>query len=89
MYRQVLVHNDDRNLQLEKREDESQPIKSLQLKTYGTTSARYLSTRCLQQVGEEQDDELIKIIIKNDFYVDYLITGSNDEDDLHYIQTSA
>lgn len=91
MYRQVIVHNDDCNLQLILwREDESQCIKTLQLKTltYGTASASYLSTRCLQQVGQEQDDELIKTIIKNDFYVDDLITGSNDEDELQYIQTS-
>lgn len=91
MYRQVLVHNDDRNLQLILWwEDESQPIKTLQLNTlaFGTASARFLRTRCLQQVGEEQDYEFIKIITKRDFYVDDLITGSNDEDELRYIQNS-
>lgn len=91
MYRQILVHDDDRKLQLILwREDESQPIKTLQLNTltYGTASASYLSTRCLQQVGEELDDELIKTIIKHDFYVDDLITGSNDERELSVIQTS-
>ncbi|XP_073963072.1 uncharacterized protein [Choristoneura fumiferana] len=91
MYRQVLVENDDRNLQLILwREDESHPIKTLRLNTltYGTASASYLSTRCLQQIGEEQDNELIKTIIKNDFYVDDLITGSNVEEELSYIQNS-
>lgn len=91
MYRQVLVHEDDRNLQLILwREEESQPIKTLQLNTltYGTASASYLSTRCLQQVGEEQEDELVKTIIKSDFYVDDLITGSNNEEELRRIQIS-
>lgn len=91
MYRQVLVDESDRNLQLILwREDESRPIRTLQLNTltYGTASASYLSTRCLSQIGEEQDDELIKNIIKKDFYVDDLITGTNDENELRHIQKS-
>lgn len=91
MYRQVLVHEDDRNLQLILwREDESELIKTLRLNTltYGTASASYLSTRCLWQLGEEQDDELIETIIKRDFYIDDLITGSNDEEELRYIKNS-
>lgn len=91
MYRQVEVNPDDRNLQLILwREDESLPIKTMQLNTvtYGTASASYLSTRCLWQVGDECTDELIKTIIQKDFYVDDLITGSNDEMELQYIQNS-
>ncbi|XP_013161370.1 PREDICTED: uncharacterized protein LOC106113183, partial [Papilio xuthus] len=48
MYRQVLVNESDRNLQLILwREDESRPIQTLVLNTltYGTASASYLSTR--------------------------------------------
>ncbi|XP_049886991.1 uncharacterized protein LOC126381569 [Pectinophora gossypiella] len=91
MYRQVEVHNEDRDLQLILwREDESQPIRTLRLNTltYGTASASYLSTRCLWQVGEEAHDDLIKTIIQKDLYVDDLITGSNDENELHYIKKS-
>ncbi|XP_063372656.1 uncharacterized protein LOC134660793 [Cydia amplana] len=91
MYRQVQVHDDDRNLQLIVwREDESSPLKTLRLNTltYGTGSASYLSTRCLFQVGEEQSDQLIKTIIQKDFYVDDLITGANSEYELKYIQKS-
>ena len=89
MYRQVQVHDEDRNLQLMLwREDESRPLRTLQLNTltYGTGSASYLSTRCLFQVGEEQHDQLIKTIIQRDFYVDDLITGANSESELKYIQ---
>ncbi|KAH9643960.1 hypothetical protein HF086_004221 [Spodoptera exigua] len=85
----VACHKDDQNLQLILwREDESQPINTYKLNTvtYGTASASYLSTRCLWQVGEECGDELIKSIIQNDFYVDDLITGSNDEDELRHIK---
>lgn len=89
MYRQVLVDSGDRSLQrILWRENESTPIQVYDLNTltYGTASASYLSTRCLWQLGEEQDNELIKNIIQQDFYVDDLITGSNQEDELIYIQ---
>ncbi|XP_053617910.1 uncharacterized protein LOC128679591 [Plodia interpunctella] len=89
MYRQVEVTESDRNLQLILwRERESEPIKMLKLNTltYGTASASYLSTRCIYQLGEDCEDDLIKNIIKSDFYVDDLITGCNDEIQLRYIQ---
>ncbi|XP_045448684.1 uncharacterized protein LOC123657149 [Melitaea cinxia] len=91
MYRQVQVNTEDRDLQLVIwRGDESEPLRTLRLNTltYGTASASYLSTRCLSQLGEEQHDPLIKTIIQKDFYVDDLITGSNDENELRYIQRS-
>lgn len=56
--------------------------------TYGTSSASFLSTRCLWQLGEEQEDVLIKTIIQRDFYVDDLITGSDDELQLRYNKSS-
>lgn len=91
MYRQVGVDDDDRQLQLILwRENESQPIQTLALNTvtYGTASASYLSTRCLWQLGEEHDDVLIKSIIQKDFYCDDLLTGSDDPQQLIYIQKS-
>ncbi|XP_045456195.1 uncharacterized protein LOC123666030 [Melitaea cinxia] len=89
MYRQILLHEEDRNLQLILwREDESKPLETYRLNTvtYGFKSASYLSTRCLWQLGEECDDDLIKTIIQHDFYVDDLITGADEEDTLLYIQ---
>lgn len=92
MYRQVLGNEEDRNLQkILWRADESQPIQTLVLNTltYGTTSASYISTRCLWEVGREQDDELIQDIIQRVFYVDDLITGSNDPQQLIYAVATA
>lgn len=83
MYRQVLVNEEDRHLQLILwRDDESLPIQTLQLNTltYGTASASYLSTRYLWQIGEEQNDKIVKDIIQKDFYVDDLITGADNEE---------
>lgn len=91
MYHQVLVAEEDRDLQrILWREDESKPIQEFRLNTvtYGTASASYLSTRCLWQLGEEQEDQLIKTIIQKDFYVDDLITGADNEKELLLIQKS-
>lgn len=91
MYRQIEVDVKDRNLQLILwREDESLPIQTWQLNTltYGTASASYLSTRCLWQIGEECGDQLTKMIIQKDFYVDDLITGSDYPEQLDYIKRS-
>ncbi|XP_028160091.1 uncharacterized protein LOC114352628 isoform X3 [Ostrinia furnacalis] len=85
MFRQTLIHEDQRNLQLILwRESSSDPIDVYRLNTvtYGTASAPYLSMRCLQQVAQECDDEKISRIIKEDFYVDDLITGCDDPAEL-------
>lgn len=82
MYRQVMVHESQRHLQLILwREDESQPLKTLQLNTvtYGTASAPYLSTRCLVQLAAECTDEAVANTIRHDFYVDDLNTGSDSK----------
>ncbi|XP_047990747.1 uncharacterized protein LOC125229851 [Leguminivora glycinivorella] len=80
MYRQVMVQECDRDLQLILwRSNETEPLKTLRLNTvtYGYSSASFLSTRCLWQLGEECADEKIKTIIQNDFLVDDLLTGSH------------
>lgn len=85
MYRQILVEESQRYLQVILwRENEEEPMKYLQLNTvtYGTSSAPFLSTRCLIQLSQECDDLLIKEIMAHDFYVDDLITGANDESTL-------
>ncbi|XP_072934812.1 uncharacterized protein [Epargyreus clarus] len=88
MFRQINVHEDDRNLQLILwREDESRPLQVLRLNTvtYGLASASYLSTKCIWQLGEECRDDLIKQIIQRDFYMDDLITGTDSISQLHHI----
>lgn len=91
MYRQVMVQDCDRDLQLILwRNNEDEPLKTLRLNTvtYGFSSASFLSTRCLWQLGEECADDKIKTIIQNDFLVDDLLTGSDTEGELRFIKTS-
>ncbi|XP_047534361.1 uncharacterized protein LOC125069000 [Vanessa atalanta] len=91
MFRQITVHEMDRNLQLILwRSDESQPIQTLRLNTvtYGFASASYLSTKCIWQLGEECADEQIKTIIQHDFYIDDLLTGADSIPQLENILKS-
>ncbi|XP_069358401.1 uncharacterized protein [Maniola hyperantus] len=91
MYRSIMVDESDRDLQLILwREQESQPLMTLQLNTvtYGLSSSSFLSTRCLWQCGEECGDAATKTVIQNDFYVDDLLTGATTEEELLHIQRS-
>ncbi|XP_058983187.1 uncharacterized protein LOC131804373 [Musca domestica] len=83
MYRQVLVHPEDRQLQLILwRDDSTNPIKTFALNTvtYGTASAPYLAIRSLHYAAERFPNpyEVGKGIIMNDFYVDDMVTGADD-----------
>ncbi|XP_045779565.1 uncharacterized protein LOC123877104 [Maniola jurtina] len=81
MYRQILVHPDDRYLQrIIWRDNPNQPLKAFELNTvtYGTASAPFLATRCLKQLGLECKDNQIAEIILHDFYVDDLLSGGDD-----------
>lgn len=89
MYRQVLIREDHRNLQLILwRNCDNEPLKSLRLNTvtYGYTSSSFLSTRCLWQLGEECSDPKIRTVIQNDFLVDDLLTGCDSEAELILIR---
>ncbi|XP_065094610.1 uncharacterized protein LOC135715141 [Ochlerotatus camptorhynchus] len=81
MFRQALVHPDDRLLQqVAWRRNESEPLKtySLNTVTYGTSCAPYLATRVLNQLADDEghDFPLAAPIVKKDFYVDDVLTGS-------------
>ncbi|CAH1988933.1 unnamed protein product [Acanthoscelides obtectus] len=87
MYRQILVRPDQRRFQLIFwRSDHSEPLRSYQLNTvtYGTASAAYLAVRCLHQLAIENEQQFSQAshIIKTDFYVDDLLTGSNSLEEL-------
>lgn len=85
MYRQIMIQSDQRNLQLILwRCNKDEPIKVYRLNTvtYGTTSAPYLSMRCLKQLALECNDDVIARVISEDFYVDDLITGHDDQQTL-------
>jgi hypothetical protein len=85
IYRKVWVHPDDRCLQrILWRKIPDQPIITYELNTvtYGTASAPFLATRCLQQLIEADAinyPEAAKIA-RDGFYIDDLITGTDDVD---------
>ena len=43
--------------------------------TYGTKSAPYLATKCLSELSKHCTDQRVSRIIKEDFYVDDLLSG--------------
>lgn len=86
MYRQILIDPSHRPLQcILWRSSENDEINIYQLNTvtYGTTSAPYLAINCLRQLGFDTSipKEVSRIILE-DFYVDDLLTGSNNLDEL-------
>jgi len=66
------------------RKTPDQPITTYELNTftYGTTSAPFLATRCLQQLIEDEavNYPVAAQMARNGFYVDDLITGTDDVD---------
>ncbi|KAL0883544.1 hypothetical protein ABMA27_015698 [Loxostege sticticalis] len=88
MYRQILVDDKQRHLQLILWRDEpTDTIKIFQLNTvtYGTASAPFLSTRCLLQLSKECEDTHISQLIREDFYVDDFLSGAETENELQSI----
>ncbi|XP_065355419.1 uncharacterized protein LOC135949893 [Calliphora vicina] len=83
MYRQVLIHPDDRSYQsILWRDSTKDPPTTYQLKTvtYGTASAPFLATRTLMQVALDNSQEFPKESseIINNFYVDdYMSSAPN------------
>ncbi|XP_051172241.1 uncharacterized protein LOC127288678 [Leptopilina boulardi] len=82
MYRQFLVHPEDRKYQkIFWRFDPNQPLKIYQLRTvtYGTSAAPFLATRCLAQLAEEESSLFPEAaaVLRNDFYVDDAMTGAD------------
>ncbi|XP_038106215.1 uncharacterized protein LOC119765979 [Culex quinquefasciatus] len=87
MYRQVLVHPDDRPLQqILWRSTPNEDLKTYQLNTvtYGTAPAPYLATRVLNQLADDEAENypLAAPQVKRSFYVDDYLSGDNDENRL-------
>lgn len=83
IYRQIMVDEEDQFFQLimwRNNPDKEMSLYKLKTVTYGTTSAPYLATKCLQTLGKEAalDFPSTSNIILKDLYVDDLITRSND-----------
>jgi len=75
MYRQVLVHSDDRNYQrILWRFSADDPVKEYRLNTvtYGQACASYLAIRCLRQLASENMERypFASNALLNDTYVD-------------------
>ncbi|XP_029172199.1 uncharacterized protein LOC114941382 [Nylanderia fulva] len=82
MYRQILLHKSQTHLhRIVWREDSGAPIGEYELLTvtYGTSSASFLATRCLQHLAQKHADEFAigSGCVLRDFYVDDLLTGAN------------
>lgn len=92
MYRQVWIHPDDRQYQrIIWRDLPDHPLQFYELNTitYGMTAAPFLAIRCLYQLALENKKKfpIESQIIKRDFYVDDLLTGSNSIVNLRSIKT--
>ncbi|XP_055922692.1 uncharacterized protein LOC129953468 isoform X1 [Eupeodes corollae] len=83
MFRQIIVHPEETKFQrILWRPDtfSSLQLYELQTVTYGTTCAPYLSIKVLQQLANDEADNFPKgaEVLKNDIYVDDIISGADD-----------
>lgn len=83
MYRMVLMNAADHQLQrIVWRDSPSESIRTFALTTvtYGTASAPYLATKCLQRLSEEGEEShpAAAKVLKKDFYVDDMLSGVDD-----------
>jgi len=91
MYRQVRIHEDDRKLQrILWRRSADEPLRTYKLSTvtYGTASALYLATRCLQQLAEDESKEfsLAPETLTNNFHVGDALCRANTIEDALRLQ---
>ena len=86
MYRQNVVHPQDRNLQrILWRYSSDETIQEYRLTkvTYGTSSAPFLATRCLKKLADDNKCQYPRAVqvLSNDFYVDDLLSGTSTTED--------
>jgi hypothetical protein len=82
MYCQIVVHSQDRDLQrILWRYSPEEPIQEYRLTTvtYGTASAPFLATRCLKELTDDNEQQYPRAVhvLKNDFYVGDLLSGTS------------
>ncbi|XP_055633567.1 uncharacterized protein LOC129773925 [Toxorhynchites rutilus septentrionalis] len=87
MFRQILVHETDCQLQYilwRFSSEEAVSTYRLNTVTYGTCSAPYVAARCLKQVAIESKARFPQAssVIETDFYMDDMVTGLDDLDEL-------
>lgn len=85
MFRQILVTKEDQNrLRIIWRPNPQSPLREFRLNTitYGLDCSPWLSIRCMHQIADDNaPDEETKRTIKENFYVDDLISGSHSIQD--------
>ncbi|XP_070510435.1 uncharacterized protein [Cardiocondyla obscurior] len=84
MYRQVLLHPDDRDYQrILWRFEQRDPVEEYRLNTvtYGQSSAPYLAIRSVRRLAEEESERFPRAarVLLTDMYVDDIITGAETE----------
>lgn len=93
MYRQIIIHSEDRSYQrILWRSQPTIELEQYELKTvtYGTTAAPFLAIRALYQLGLDNETLFPKEaeVIKGDFYVDDMLTGTNTIDELKVVKAN-
>lgn len=86
MYRQIRLNKTQTHLQrILWRESPDEPIREYELDTvtYGMANAPYLAIRTLKQLAKDGaiDFLMASCVLKNDFYVDDVLSGADDESD--------
>lgn len=92
MYRQIEVVNEHRDLQrILWRRSQDEPVRIFRLNTitYGLACSPFLAIRCLHQLADENKDRfpVSSRVIKDDFYVDDLLSGADTVEETVRIQT--
>jgi len=91
MYRQVLVHPEDRDFQrILWRFFLDEPVQEFRLNTvtYGEASSAHLAIRCIQRLAEEseQDFPTASRVLREQVYVDDILAGADNIDDAASLQ---
>ncbi|XP_060861782.1 uncharacterized protein LOC132938783 [Metopolophium dirhodum] len=91
MFRQVEVAEEDRNLQrIVWRSNPSEALRTYRLGrvAYGTTSASFMTTKCLSVLSEEFNSQFPNAAkaVRTDFYMDDLLSGAQTEEECLRLQ---
>ncbi|XP_027839404.2 uncharacterized protein LOC114121329 [Aphis gossypii] len=91
MFRQVEVAEEDRNLQrIVWRATPSEVLRTYRLTrvAYGTTSASFMTTKCLSVLAEEFNSQFPEAAkaVQTDFYMDDLMSGAQTEEECLRLQ---
>lgn len=83
MFRQIMVHHDDQNLQkIIWRDNSNELLREYKLTsvTYGTKAAPFLAMMTLKQLASDEGHKYLspaKQVLEEDFYMDDLLSGSH------------